>query len=170
MKSFKEQLGGDNNAIRQSRVNNFVNVLLSNSNMYLETGENSKQTYRQLQIELEGILDVAPGTTMDLMSRLSRINPAELMKSVNEKAAKMLKVATIIERRVALHNAMFPENPVTGLTDEELDFLKPLVRRAAAVAAAPAADAAGDAASSGDNNAVAGDNANAGDNAGGDNN
>lgn len=152
MKSFKEQLGGDNNAIRQSRVNNFVNVLLSNSNMYLETGENSKQTYRQLQIELEGLLDVAPGTTMDLMSKLSKVNPAELMQKVNEKAAKMLKVANIIERRVALHNAMFPENPVKGLTDEELDFLKPLVRRAPSVDA-PASDAsAASDANNGNNN------------------
>lgn len=128
MKSFRAQLNGNNAEIRNARVNNFINMLQSQSEMSINIGDDSKQTYRDLQIKLEGALDVAPGTTMDLMSKLSQIDSRELMSTVNDFAAKMYKVAKKIELKVAIHNTMFPENPVTGLSDEELDFLKPLIK------------------------------------------
>lgn len=128
MKSFKSQLSGNNAEIKGTRVNNFINIIRSQSEMGINIGDDSKQTYRDLQIQLEGALDIAPGTTVDLMSKLSTINSQELMSKVNGLAAKMLKVAEKIELKVALHNALFPESPVTGLSDEELDFLKPIIK------------------------------------------
>lgn len=128
MKSFKAQLSGSSADIRNARVNNFINIIRSQSEQSINLGEDSKQTYRELQIELEGALDIAPGTTVDLMSKLSTIDSHDLMSKVNSIAAKMLKVAEKIELKVILHNTMFPETPVTGLSDAELDFLKPLIR------------------------------------------
>lgn len=128
MKSFKAQLSGSSADIRNARVNNFINIIRAQSEQGINMGDDSKQTYRELQIQLESALDIAPGTTVDLMSKLSSIDSHDLMSKVNGIAAKMLKVAEKIELKVVLHNTMFPETPVEGLSDDELDFLKPLIK------------------------------------------
>ena len=35
----------------------------------------------------------------------------------------MLRVARIIQRRVAVHNRLFPDDTVSGLSEDELDFI-----------------------------------------------
>ena len=63
-----------------------------------------------------------------IRSWLSIVDSHDLMSKVNGIAAKMMKVAEKIELKVVLHNTMFPDTPVEGLSDDELDFLKPLIK------------------------------------------
>ena len=127
MKSFKEMVGANADAVRATRVANFINMAQTESALRITTGKNSVQAYRQLAIKLESLLDIAPETTVDLSAKLATIDSKALMDSVNDVVYDMVQCARAIKRRVAVHNALFPDSPVEGLTDEELDFIKDML-------------------------------------------
>ena len=126
MISLKEQLGSEREQINSKRIGNFVKLLKAESKRLIETGKNGKGDFRKHQMTLESLLDVSPTSTTDLSSKLSSINVEELMTNINATASKMLECATIIERRVALHNALFPDDKEEPLSKDELDFLNGL--------------------------------------------
>jgi len=128
MKSLKEQLVGNSREIKETRVNNFINILRDQSENMINNLSSSKMEYRKLQMKLESLVDIAPTNAMDLGSKLSTIDTAKLMSDINEVVRDMYNTAIVIERRVALHNRLFPDYKINGLSDEELDFLKDLVR------------------------------------------
>ena len=128
MKSLKEQLVGNSREIKETRVNNFINILRDQSENMINNLSGSKMEYRKLQMKLESLVDIAPTNAMDLGSKLSTIDTAKLMSDINEVVRDMYNTAIVIERRVALHNRLFPDYKINGLSDEELDFLKDLVR------------------------------------------
>ena len=128
MKSLKEQLVGTSRDIKETRVNNFINILRDQSENMINNLGSSKIEYRKLQMKLESLVDIAPINAMDLGSKLSTIDTAKLMNDINDVVRDMYNTAIIIERKVALHNRLFPDNKVSGLSDDELDFLKDLVR------------------------------------------
>ena len=123
MKSFKEQLVGTPKEIRELRVQNFLKMVSEQSKSLIEVGENGKCEYRKLQNELESLLDIMPSSSIDLSSKLSNINVSELVDNINSTTNDMLRVARIIQRRVAVHNRLFPDDTVSGLSEEELDFI-----------------------------------------------
>ena len=127
MKSLKEQLIGNSREIKETRVNNFINILRDQSENMINNLSSSKMEYRKLQMKLESLVDIAPTNAMDLGSKLSTIDTAKLMNDINEVVRDMYNTAIVIERRVALHNRLFPDYKINGLNDEELDFLKDLV-------------------------------------------
>lgn len=128
MKSLKEQLVGNSREIKETRVNNFINILRDQSENMINNLSSSKMEYRKLQMKLESLVDIAPTNAMDLGSKLSTIDTAKLMNDINEVVRDMYNTAIVIERRVALHNRLFPDYKINGLSNEELDFLKDLVR------------------------------------------
>ena len=123
MKSFKEQLVGTPKEIRELRVQNFLKMVSEQSKSLIEVGENGKCEYRKLQNELESLLDIMPSSSIDLSSKLSNINVSELVDNINSTTNDMLRVARIIQRRVAVHNLLFPDDTVSGLSEDELDFI-----------------------------------------------
>lgn len=123
MKSFKEQLGGTPKQIRELRVQNFLKMVSEQSKSLIEIGENGKCAYRKLQNKLESLLDIMPDSSIDLSSKLSNTNVSELVNNINSTTADMIKVAQIVQRRVAVHNRLFPDDTVEGLSKEELDFI-----------------------------------------------
>lgn len=126
MNSLKEQLGSDKKQINSKRIENFLKLLKAESKRFIESAENGKNDFRKYQMELESLLDVSPTSTTDLSSKLSSIDVANLMGQINEVSAKMMDCARIIERRVVLHNALFPDDNEDFLNDDELDFLTKL--------------------------------------------
>ena len=126
MISLKEQLGSQQEQINSKRIGNFVKLLKAESKQLIETGENGKGDFRKHQMRLESLLDVSPTSTTDLSSKLSSINVENLMSEINREAAEMFECAIIIERRVAIHNALFPDDKVEPLSADELDFLNGL--------------------------------------------
>lgn len=123
MKSFKEQLNGNSKQVRELRVQNFLKMASERSKSLIEVGENGKCAYRDLQNRLESLLDIMPDSSIDLSSKLSTIDVSKLVENINKTTSDMVNVARIIKRRVAVHNRLFPDDPVTGLTTEELDFI-----------------------------------------------
>ena len=126
MISLKEQLGSETKQINSKRIENFLKLLKAESKRLIETGTNGKGDFRKHQMKLESLLDVSPTSTTDLSSKLSSINVEELMDKINTAATEMLDSAIIIERRVALHNALFPDDKEEFLSEDELDFLNGL--------------------------------------------
>lgn len=126
MISLKEQLDLGRKQINSKRIENFLKLLKAESKRFIETGTNGKGDFRKYQMTLESLLDVSPTSTTDLSSKLSSINVIELMANINTTASKMLECALIIERRVALHNALFPDDKEECLSEDELDFLNRL--------------------------------------------
>ena len=123
MVSLKEQLNSGEKQINSKRIENFLKLLKAQSKVLIECGNLGKNEFRKHQMNIESFLDVSPTSTTDLSSKLSSINVVELMGKINDEAEQMLKCAQVIERRVALHNALFPDDKEESLTDDELDFL-----------------------------------------------
>lgn len=126
MISLKEQLDLEGKQINSKRIKNFVRLLKAESKRFIETEEDGKSDFRKYQMRLESLLDVSPTSTTDLSSKLSSIDVGRLMENINETAESMFRSALIIERRVALHNALFPDDKEEFLSEEELDFLSEL--------------------------------------------
>lgn len=126
MISLKEQLSSERKQINSKRIENFLKLLKTESKKFIENSENGKNDFRKYQMELESLLDVSPTSSTDLSSKLSSIDVDELMGKINSVSAKMLDCARIIERRVALHNALFPDDKEKFLNEDELDFLSEL--------------------------------------------
>jgi hypothetical protein len=126
MISLKEQLDLEGKQINSKRIKNFAILLKAESRKLIETEENGKSDFRKYQMKLESLLDVSPTSTTDLSSKLSSIAVEKLMESINDTASHLLDCALIIERRVALHNALFPDDKEEFLSEKELDFLSEL--------------------------------------------
>ena len=126
MISLKEQLDLEGKQINSKRIDNFAKLLKAESKKLIETGTNGKGDFRKFQMKLESLLDVSPTSTTDLSSKLSSIDVEKLMLDINRTASQMFECASIIERRVALHNALFPDDKEEFLSEEELDFLSEL--------------------------------------------
>lgn len=126
MISLKEQLDLEGKQINSKRIDNFAKLLKAESKKLIETGTNGKSDFRKYQMKLESLLDVSPTSTTDLSSKLSSIDVEKLMLDINRTASQMFECASIIERRVALHNSLFPDDKEESLSEEELDFLSEL--------------------------------------------
>ena len=123
MKSLKDQLSGNSEQFREPRVQNFIKMLCEQSRGLIEIGDNGKNEYRKLQMKIESLVSVTQNSSVDLASQLTKTDVNKLIIDINDTAAKMYDIARIVSRRVAVHNRLFPDNPVEGLSKDELDFI-----------------------------------------------
>lgn len=121
MQSFESIIGGSAKEVKDVRVKNATRSIQTQSEMDLA---GMIQEYRQLQNDLESTLDLGITNTTDVATNLKDIKPKELLETVNTTAQKMAILARKIKIAVKIHNTLFPSSKVTGLSDDELDFLK----------------------------------------------
>ena len=121
MQTFKNCIGASNESLKNVRVNNAEKSALAQSKIMIEK---LKIDYAKLQNEIENKLDLGSEQTSDLGSNLKNLNTESLFKEIYDKADKLAIIARQIKIRVAIHNTLFPENKMTSLTKEELDFLE----------------------------------------------
>ena len=121
MQTFKNCIGASNESLKNVRVNNAEKSALAQSKIMIEK---LKIDYAKLQNEIENKLDLGSEQTSDLGSNLKNLNTESLFKEIYEKADKLAIIARQIKIRVSIHNTLFPENKMTSLTKEELDFLE----------------------------------------------
>ena len=121
MQTFKNCIGASNESLKNVRVNNAEKSALAQSKIMIEK---LKIDYAKLQNEIENKLDLGSEQTSDLGSNLKNLNTESLFKEIYDKADKLAIIARQISIRVAIHNTLFPENKMTSLTKEELDFLE----------------------------------------------
>ena len=121
MQTFKNCIGASNESLKNVRVNNAEKSALAQSKIMIEK---LKIDYAKLQNEIENKLDLGSEQTSDLGSNLKNLNTESLFKEIYDKADKLAIIARQISIRVAIHNTLFPEDKMTSLTKEELDFLE----------------------------------------------
>lgn len=121
MQSFESIIGGSAKEVKDVRVKNATRSIQTQSEMDLA---GMVQEYRQLQNDLESSLDLGITNTTDVATNLKDLKPKELLETVNSIAQKMAILARKIKIATKIHNTLFPSSKATGLTDDELDFLK----------------------------------------------
>ena len=121
MQTFKNCIGASNESLKNVRVNNAEKSALAQSKIMIEK---LKIDYAKLQNEIENKLDLGSEQTSDLGSNLKNLNTESLFKEIYDKADKLAIIARQIKIRVSIHNMLFPEDKMTSLTKEELDFLE----------------------------------------------
>ena len=121
MQTFKNCIGATNESIMSVRVNNAEKSALAQSKIMIEK---LKIEYAKIQNEIENKLDLGMENTTDLGSNLKNLNTESLFTDVYSKADSLAIIARQIKIRVSIHNTLFPENKMTSLTKEELDFLE----------------------------------------------
>lgn len=120
MQTFKNCIGGSNESVMNVRVNNTEKSALAQSKIMIEK---LKIDYAKIQNEIENKLDLGMEQTTDLGSSLKNLNTESLFTEIYDKADRLAVIARQIKIRVSIHNTLFPENKMTGLSKEELDFL-----------------------------------------------
>lgn len=120
MQTFKNCIGSSNESVMSIRVNNAEKSALAQSKIMIEK---LKIDYAKIQNEIENKLDLGIEQTTDLGSKLKNLNIESLFTEIYDKADRLAVIARQIKIRVSIHNTLFPENKITGLSKEELDFL-----------------------------------------------
>ena len=120
MQTFKNCIGASNESIMNVRVSNAEKNALAQSKIMIEK---LKIDYANLQNETENKLDLGMEHTTDLGAGLKNLNTESLFGDIYTKADKLAVIARQIKIRVSIHNVLFPDNKMTALTKEELDFL-----------------------------------------------
>lgn len=121
MQSFESIIGGSAKEVKDIRVKNATRSIQTQSEMDVAK---MVQDYRNMQNDLENSLDLGITNTTDVATNLRAIDPVKILNKVNATAQSMAILARKIKIAVKIHNTLFPGNKVTGLTDDELDFLK----------------------------------------------
>ena len=121
MQSFESIIGGSAKEVKDIRVKNATRSIQTQSEMNVAK---MVQDYRNMQNDLENSLDLGITNTTDVATNLKSINPVDILNKVNTTAQSMAVLARKIKIAVKIHNTLFPNSKVTGLTDDELDFLK----------------------------------------------
>lgn len=120
MQTFKNCIGASNESVMNVRVSNAEKNALAQSKIMIEK---LKIDYANLQNEIENKLDLGMEHTTDLGASLKNLNTENLFKDIYTKADNLAILARQIKIRVSIHNMLFPENKMTALTKDELDFL-----------------------------------------------
>ena len=121
MQSFESIIGGSAKQVKDIRVKNATRSIQTQSEMDVAK---MVQDYRNMQNDLENSLDLGITNTTDVATNLKAIDPVKILNKVNTTAQSMAVLARKIKIAVKIHNTLFPNVKVTGLTDDELDFLK----------------------------------------------
>ena len=120
MDTFKNCIVASNESVMNVRVNNAEKNALAQSKIMIEK---LKMDYANIQNEIENKLDLGMEQTTDLGSSLKNLNAESLLKDIYAKADSLAVLARQIKIRVSIHNVLFPDNKMTALTKDELDFL-----------------------------------------------
>ena len=120
MDTFKNCIGASNESVMNVRVNNAEKNALAQSKIMIEK---LKMDYANIQNEIENKLDLGMEQTTDLGSSLKNLNTESLLKDIYAKADSLAVLARQIKIRVSIHNVLFPDNKMTALSKDELDFL-----------------------------------------------
>lgn len=121
MQSFESIIGGSAKQVKDIRVKNATRSIQTQSEMDVAK---MVQDYRNMQNDLENSLDLGITNTTDVATNLKAIDPVKILNKVNTTAQSMAVLARKIKIAVKIHSTLFPDAKVTGLTDDELDFLK----------------------------------------------
>lgn len=118
MKSIKEIVGASSKDLKDSRVSSALKNMASVSEQKIQS---KIVDFRDKRMKFDSLLDLGDDTTMDIASKIRKINPSEFTEDINKAAEELVILARSISISVAIHNQLFNDNQVKGLDTEDID-------------------------------------------------
>lgn len=118
MKSIKEIVGASSKDLKDSRVSSALKNMASVSEQKIQS---KIVDFRDKRMKFDSLLDLGDDTTMDIASKIRKINPSEFTEDINRAAEELVILARSISISVAIHNQLFNDNQVKGLDAEDID-------------------------------------------------
>lgn len=119
MTTFRQMVGLTGEVARNARVSNMIKTSASASRAFVEQ---MKQTFRDQQNEIFKHTDMGQTETTSLIIK-SDFNPSAWIEELFNKHLALILTSRKINIAVKQHNTLFPEQPVGGLDDDELEFI-----------------------------------------------
>ena len=120
LRNFKDIIGASAEALRETRVKNKVRDTAYASKSKIET---AKQSFRALQSKIEDHMDLGITSTTDVASNLKNFEPTPWCDKLYEMTSNMALMAADLRIMVNVHNKLFPDERVEGLSNDDLDFV-----------------------------------------------
>lgn len=123
MESFQKIIGANEKSLRETRVKNTVRNAEAASRQRVEA---EKQKFRNLQSQLEDLLDLGATNTMDIATHLKGFNADEFVDRLYPTVLKMAIKAREVAIMIGVHNTLFPDNAIENLDKDDLAILNGL--------------------------------------------
>lgn len=120
LRNFKDIIGASAEALRETRVKNKVRDTAYASKSKIET---AKQSFRDLQSKIEDHMDLGITSTTDIASNLKNFEPTPWCDKLYEMTSNLALMAADLRIMVNVHNKLFPDERVEGLSNDDLDFV-----------------------------------------------
>lgn len=116
MNSLQSYIGTSAEGLLANRLANITEDLQAESRNIVEE---LKKRYRRYNTTLNGLLDLGITNSTDLQPNLEKVaNPAEWANSIHDTVIEATLLEQHINVSVAVHNSLFPENKVEGLSKQ----------------------------------------------------
>lgn len=124
MNNFSKLLNASDEQIKQARVLNVVRTTASISKQKVE----SKLTeLRELENQIESLMDLCPDSSIDLNSNLKRFNPTEFVDDLYEYAIEIFELYQRVNVGIKIHNSLFPDDKIDGLSKYDQEFISNII-------------------------------------------
>ena len=120
LKNFKDIIGASAEALRETRVKNKVRDTAYASKSKIES---VKQSFRDLQSKIEDHMDLGITSTTDIASNLKDFKPSNWCDELYQMINNLALMAAKLKIMVNVHNQLFPDEKVEGLSTDDLDFV-----------------------------------------------
>lgn len=120
LRNFKDIIGASAEALRETRVKNKVRDTAYASKSKIES---AKQAFRDLQSKIEDHMDLGITSTTDIASNLKNFEPTPWCDKMYEMVSELALMAAELRIMVNVHNKLFPDELVEGLSGDDLDFV-----------------------------------------------
>lgn len=120
LKNFKEIIGASAEALRETRVKNKVRDTAYASKSKIES---AKQDFRNLQSKIEDHMDLGITSTTDIASNLKNFEPGPWCDDMYKMVGDLALMAADLRILVNVHNQLFPDEKVEGLSADDLEFV-----------------------------------------------
>lgn len=120
LRNFKDIIGASAEALRETRVKNKVRDTAYASKSKIES---SKQAFRDLQSKIEDHMDLGITSTTDIASNLKNFEPTPWCDQLYAMIGELALMAADLRIMVNVHNKLFPDEKVEGLSADDLEFV-----------------------------------------------
>lgn len=118
MKSIREIVGASSKDLKDSRVSSALKNMASVSEQKIQS---KIVDFRDKRMKFDSLLDLGDDTTMDIASKIRKINPSEFTENINKAVEELVILARSISIDVAIHNQLFSDKQIDGLDADDID-------------------------------------------------
>lgn len=124
MNNFSKLLNASDEQIKQARV---LNVVRTTSSISKQRVESKLTELRELENQIESLMDLCPDSSVDLNSNLKKFNPSDFVDNLYDYAIELFELYQKVIVGINIHNALFPEDKIEGLSTYDREFVSNIV-------------------------------------------